>query len=558
VKNFFFWVAAGGCVLFFGVTDSFPNFLFACYLFFTTLFFASFIPFSHLKKHIYLRRLDLLIATVLFALALALLLYKITIITPGLWGDELGPGLMAQQLSQLGHFTPFLPYNLGHPTPLVYLSWLAITLMGKSVVSLRIVSVLFGAAAVSIFYLALRSIFSRSLSLSGAILLMTAYVFVTVARFGYEMSAAIFFFILAVWVFVIFLKKKKAYTVTALSAVLGAGLYTYLAFRTIAVILGLSLMGVIWQQKKNRTQLFALALGSFLIIAGPLLVYGLRHPEQLNERVHSLSVFEQNLPASEIKKELVGASQRTLTMFWQTGDPNPRQNPGGVVPFDIFTVVLAVLGLGFLLKQKPRVGAVISLLVIGILATEIITLEQIPEFHYYGLGHPNTLRISLLVPVMICLVIWAGQELSNKIKDREYRWLSIGIGVLLISGINLYSYFGQKLSPWIYQTNYVKELNAVQFFNHQPPDSQTFASATLFHSPHVQYLLQPRHTLLALPDNFNCNEASFPTGTSVFLVEDLAVCSAQQLQTLQKNPDFELTATYSPWKTLERLVVQKK
>lgn len=199
------------------------------------------------------RWVDLTISSLLFVFALLLYLYRISEITPGMWGDEVSLGWMAQELSQLRTFTPFLAHNLGHPTPLIYLASLLISLFGKSIVSLRLTSVLFGSLSAVSFYFFLRLFFNRSLSFFGTILLITSYVLLVVTRFAYEMSAAIFFFICAAWALVQFSRHKSPKWAILFSLLIGAGIYTYLAFRAVAIVLLISGLAIILKEKTKKT-----------------------------------------------------------------------------------------------------------------------------------------------------------------------------------------------------------------------------------------------------------------------------------------------------------------
>lgn len=502
-------------------------------------------------------RVDLLISLVLFIATLCLYLYRIKVITPGVYGDEIVIGQIADKLLHRKTFTPFVADNLGHPTPLIYLSALFISIMGRSIISLRIVSVLFGALAVAGFYLLLRLFFNKILSLSGGILMATSYVLIIVSRFAYEMSAAIFFFICSLFAYVLFSRKPNIKRAIFLGLFLGLGIYTYLAFRAVFPIFVIAVVLRIFKEGKNKIKTIAFFVISTLLMLLPLIVYSLRNPQEVNQRVRSLNVFSQNLPSSEIVKELKGASFRTLTMFFTTGDPNPRQNPAGTTPFDLITSIMFIGGVVYLLVKKRWLGIVLTFLVGAILATEIITLERIPEFHYYGLGHPNTLRISLLVPIIIFAAVWVVKLLSDKISNKKYKYLVIGVAVCLISGINLNRYYNQKLNTWIYTTNSVVPLKIVNYLNSQKPKSVGF-STSFYEDKHIIYFLDPKITVFKLTVSPDCTINYISQSLSIISSQDLSVCSQDQIKNLIKNPRFVFTPITSPWKTLDAIEITKK
>ncbi len=540
---------------FFYLTDSFPYRSIFLYVLTISLFFLSFFSFKKLRKVLLDYIIDLVIAGLLMLTAFPLYLYRITEITPGVWGDEVSLGWMAEELLYRTTFTPFLTDNLGHPTILIYISSLFISLLGRSVLSLRLVSVIFGSLSIAAFYLFLRRFFDRSVSASGAVLLMTSYVFIIVTRFAYEMSAAVFIFICAAAGLVLLSSKITPVRVVVLGVTLGLGLYTYVAFRPIAVLF--LIYGIVLITKtKTRWKLLSLFLISFMLVISPLLTYSLHHPKDINERVLSLSVFHQNLPVGEVMKELQGASFRTVTMFIFTGDPNPRQNPAGTPPFDLITSSLFFAGLGFLWIKQRKLFLPLVLVMAFVLITEIITLERIPEFHYYGLGHPNTLRISLLVPTVIFGVMWIVQFVSTKLPKHIWRltWI-IGL-TILIAIINVNHYFNQKSNVWIYATNFVIPMKVITMLNEQKP-KHVALSKSLYEVQHIRYFLDPHIAVEKMSDPIDCSFTKLLGNYSIMGGQDLKNCSQEQIQALTQNLKFATSFMRNPWQTIDAAVVQK-
>lgn len=494
--------------------------------------------------------LDIVAVALFFSTTLLLYTYRLTEITPGMWGGEVGLGWMVNDVAAKHYFIPFLPFNYGHPTLLVYLSAIAIHLLGRSMFSLRIISVVFGALSASAFYILCRLFFKRSIALSTSLLFATSYILIVVSRFAYEMSGAVFFFIVTCIGIQLLFRKERFYAVLLIGLSSGLGLYTYIAFRTlIPVLLGIPCF-IIFYQKKYRIRLLAILLLSFFIISFPLIAYGIKHPDQINARVNALSVFNQHLPASEVIKELQGASIRSITLFGFTQDPNPRQNPGNVSPFDLVTSLLFLGGLAYLWIKKPAMAMFVTLLILIILITEIVTLERIPNFHYYGLGHPNTLRIALLVPLVIFCAGWSFQIIERRFF--AIRFLIISLLVIFISLINLYPYYGQSPNKWIYATNFVIPLKIIDTLNAQKPN-QVALSPTLYNLQHVQYFLNPKIVKTQL--SFTCSPKSLPKGISVVLAEDLSLCSAVELQILRETLSNQ--EIQNPWNSIDAIIFTK-
>lgn len=508
-----------------------------------------------------LNRIDWAIFFGILVSAIGLYLFRLDEITPGFWADEVSLGLMIEALNKQAGFTPFINHNLGHPTPLIYLSGLVVAALGRTVTALRLVSVVAGGLSAAFFYLLQRRFFERSVAVSGSLMFATAYVLVIVSRFAYEMSAAILVMVGAGLLLKLVAEKITLTRLIALGALLGAGLYTYLAFRAILPVFIAASLWVIWKSTKNNSLKFArsmMVLISFLLIAGPLLVYGFYHPQAVNQRVSNLNVFGQQLSNQEIMKELIGASSRTLTMFFLTGDPNPRQNPAKTPPFDVLTSSLFIIGLGYLVWKRRSLGVFIGGLVIVVLATEIITLEQIPDFHYYGLGHPNTLRISLIVPVVLFCASWTLAWLEKTVMARIGRqWALVTLAglVVVIVSVNLHRYFYQQPNAWIHTSNYVVPMQLIAEINDSAL-SAIAVSPSFYELEHLKYFLNPTINIEQLPTLASCDFNNLPATLNIWLAADLIACTQADIHELLLRSDYETEILINEWQEPDAIVVK--
>ena len=85
---------------------------------------------------------DIFIIVLILVVSVLIRLYKIEIITSGMWGDEITVGRVAERVLRSSQFIPFVSDNYGHATPLLYLTGLAIKIFGRSLTSIRLVSVI--------------------------------------------------------------------------------------------------------------------------------------------------------------------------------------------------------------------------------------------------------------------------------------------------------------------------------------------------------------------------------------------------------------------------------
>lgn len=513
------------------------------------------------EKYLTKIKTDIFPALILFIIFLLIFLSKLSEITPGLWGDEAALGSMIVQLKEMGGFTPFISYNLGHPTPLIYLSSLVVNIFGRSIFSLRLVSVIFGALCVPAFYFLLRRFFDKTYSILGASLLGSSYVLIIVSRFAYEISAAIFFSILGYWAIVNYAKNSSNKNLIFIGLYLSAGLYTYLAFRLVMVPLLLISVYLIWKKSKNKIKSFAIFFTAILALSLPLIIYGVNHPQEFNQRVNSLNVFNQNLPREEVVNELVGASKRTLGMFLTTGDPNLRQNPSGTTPYDPFTVAFFVLGIIYLFKTNKKLGIFAVTIISIVLAAEIITLERIPEAKYYGLGHPNTLRFAIITPVIIFGAVWGIKYFEEQLKkvklQSELRFVIVQIFTLIIVIFNLHKYFNQPEQPWIYYTNFVVHMEAIKVLNEELPP-EVVLSSDFYQTEHFKFFLDSRVEAKEYPSPIDCEFPNLTEDLYFLGLQDVRHCSQADFDKLFANEQYQATALNNRWGVLDALVISKR
>lgn len=500
-------------------------------------------------------------AGILFLVFLIIYLSKLSEITPGFWGDEVALGRMIELLKEMKGLTPFIGYNLGHPTPLIYLSSIVVDIFGRSVFSLRLVSVIFGALCAPAFYFLLRKYFNKTFSIMGASLLGSSYVLIIVSRFAYEVSAAIFFSIISYTAVISYARKPSTINLIMVGLSLSAGLYTYLAFRLVMIPLLLTTLYLVWSRSKKKINSLIIFFISLLVVSLPLIIFGISKPQEFNQRVNSLNLFNQGLPRQEIISELVGASKRTLGMFITTGDPNLRQNPSGTTPYDIFTVALFFLGLIHLFKTNKKLSLLTFFIILIVLAAEIITLERIPEAKYYGLGHPNTLRFAIITPIVIFGAVWGIYDLEKQLKkiklQTELRIVIVQTLALIIVMLNLHRYFNQPNQPWIHYTNYVVHMELIKVLNEELPP-EVVLSSDFYQTEHFKYFLDSSIKVKEYPSPIDCSFPNLSDDLYFLGLQDVRHCNKEDFNKLFANEQYQTIALNNQWDVLDALVIKKR
>ena len=405
---------------------------------------------------------ETLIAMVLFLVTIIVGLYRVEEITPGMYGDEVTLGRYALKTIQLEEAPPFYG-EYSPPTPLLYLAGASIEALGRRPLAVKLPSIILGAVSVAAFFVLLRLFFKNFYAAIGAVLFLTSYSNVVLYRLGYEMPGTVLFFILTAIFFKLTTVGKNPQYVLGLGLSLAGGLYTYLSFRPFFLVMG-TIICLYFLKKRLSKSLIILGAAIF-ISAGPLMAFALRNPASIISRSAEISVFGRHLPPEEVGKEITGSLQRDLTMFGITGNPNAEKNPARVPVFDGLISLLAIGGLIILFRSHRKLFWLMLLLSIPPIVSDIFSIEQIPEFHYYGLGHPNTPRLCQFIPWVYFLATVA----LSSVKFTYSKYV-IGLLAVVISFSNLNWYFNQeKIAPdfliYNWQVNKKSLLEMIDFIN---------------------------------------------------------------------------------------------
>jgi len=469
--------------LFFVITNSYPFFAVLINIISVLALGYLITPHTITPPMHKLKRFDSITLVCLFFFALILYLYNIDTITPGIQNDELSIAQASEKILSASQFLPFIPLNLGHPTPLLYLTGLSIKVLGRTLLAIRLPYAFFGALSVASFYVLLRLFFNKSVSTSAALLLLFSYPFIILSRLAYEVTPAIFFEILTgIFLFLAWKRKTLRYFI-AVGLTLGLGLYTYLGFRLFAGAAFLLITCIIYKTaavKKERIKLILITVASFFIVSVPLLSYSVMHVQDIMARTASLSPLNQDFSPMETVTEVAANVGRLSGLFFMgdptvgpNGDTNFETNPSDVSMFDIGTFIFFLIGLSYIFKYDKKLFFVVILFGIAALANDILVIIKIPEaMHPYGVGHPNTLRIAEIIPVIYFTVAYGLSRMNPSFKMTSEKINFSPVIYIFLAGIiirNWYIYFQQPTdapySYWIDKYNGVYVMNLVNLIN---------------------------------------------------------------------------------------------
>lgn len=316
----------------------------------------------------------LLIAIVI--LAATLRLYRLDSAPPAISWDEAAVGYNSWTIANFGRdeYGKFLPAyfrSFGddkHPVH-IYLTSLSIKSLGLSEFSTRLPGALFGIFnVVLIFFLAKLMFSSKVLGLFAAFFLAISPYNIHFSRFNHEANFALFFFMLALALFFLAVKKKSS--LLPWSA-LSFGI-AFLAYHPSKIIVPgvVILLAILYgkQLLKNRKGL----IGTFLIlIVFSVLVFF--NPQLLGiARVHQTSLGKDAIRKTSLfqltNNELLGRINLTLTQYsWHfspqylfiSGDKNPRLSSQGTGQFYKLDAIFLLLGVIYLAYKRSKESVVL-------------------------------------------------------------------------------------------------------------------------------------------------------------------------------------------------------
>jgi 4-amino-4-deoxy-L-arabinose transferase-like glycosyltransferase len=390
----------------------------------------------------------------LIALAAVLRLAWLDHIPPGLWYDEAIYALDGLDVAH-GKFRIFFDTE-GHMREPLYIYSLGamFAAVGSSVLHARIVSALWGTLTVAMFFPLARRFFGNSWGL------LATFAF-TVFRWHVHFSRTIFrallppLFILLVFVFWFrWRERKRIFDAWLCGILLGAGMYTYLSFRLVPIILA----GMVaWETARRRLLwrsdwkgLAAIAAGSLITFA-PLGIDYLRNPVHFTGRTSEVSMFEKTITVkgpdgveheqqvrkttSEAIRDLSVNALDIARMWTVKGDHVGKHNLPYAPVFDWASGCIFYLGLLWCLLHFTREPfAFLTLLWIAVLSLTSI----------FSFGAPNLLRMQGMTPAVVIAYIAGLRWLSVLMATRVSRPVRIGTLsalVALYAGVQLYVYF---------------------------------------------------------------------------------------------------------------------
>lgn len=429
------------------------------------------------------RWLEWLLVALILGLALALRLYRLNAMPPGLQPDEAVYGMEAADIAQTGTH-PIWSDRIfgGRVTGHAYVVAAFFKVFGIGPFALRLASVVTGTATVLALYLFAREAFGSRVAVMASFLLAVSRWHINYSRIGWEVILAPLAGVTAAFFLLRGIRTGNAWWYAASGAALSLGMYTYISFRLmppvfLIVILLVVLRGRLSFLKKHWLGLAAFALAALAVFA-PLGKWAWENPERFNSRFREVSVFKVDEPLRALGENIA----RELAMFNYKGPPFALQNlpyaPMLAAPFGI----LFALGIGLMIPRLARPGYAFAALFIaaGITAAVLAVPEETPHAHRAIMAAPMVALVAGLFLAEASLT--ADRYLGGKAK--VLIWVPVFSILALVGGLESDTYFNKQAhDPRVWNEFFGDAMQLARYVERASDDHYMYIAPGFYRSP---------------------------------------------------------------------------
>ncbi len=367
---------------------------------------------------------------------------------PGLYRDEAANGLDALGVLQ-GNLSLFFTANNGREPIYIYLVALAVAVLGRSALAVRLPAALTGIATTVPTYLLGKSWFGPTAGVFSALIWAITFWPVHLSRIGLRAIVLAPLLATALWLGTRAYRTGESRWWLAAGLVYGLSFYSYLAVRFTPVFLLAVALYLLLTGRKDRLWAGGRSLwflAGAALVAAPLALLALRDPAVLLGRTGQVSVFSPSVSGGDLAGTLLRQTADALGMFVWRGDSIVRHNAvfdyeaaafAGRPVFDLFLAGPFLLGVGWCVWQWRRPAAATLLLwQLTMLGPTILAADT-----------PHFLRAAGLLPGVVLLpaiglgLLWRWERLPPWLR----RTLVVGLlAGSLLTTVRTYADYGQQ------------------------------------------------------------------------------------------------------------------
>ena len=335
-------------------------------------------------------------------------LYRITDIPPSVYWDEASIGYNGYSIAQTGkdewgkflpiHFRAFGEFKL---PVYIYATTASVKVFGLNAFSVRLPAVLFSLGVVVLTYFLARKLSdSPTVGLLSSLFVSISPWFFIFSRTGYEATAGLMFYLLAVYFFLKFNRNTWYLLFSVASFILSA--YSYNSFR---VIIPFTILILIIYRIKDfrgifRKDILPILLSIIILTLSIIPIFRLYRYDAGVSRLQAVGTTSSTF----VKNYL---SHISLDFLILHGDKNLRSQQDGFGQMNPAEFLLLLLGALFIIGKKSKFGIFTLLLLLTGPIPAAITKES-----------PHALRVISMIPFVSMIsaegVYYLGKIVKNK------------------------------------------------------------------------------------------------------------------------------------------------
>jgi 4-amino-4-deoxy-L-arabinose transferase-like glycosyltransferase len=487
---------------------------------------------------------------ILFAIALAAAcrFYALNRVPPGIYWDEVIDGEAGLQAVHTGSFQVFYHVGSGREGLWINMVGLAEAVFGANPFGLRVCAALAGTLTVVFVYLLARELFSSRAAIFSAWFLAFSFWHLWLSRMAFRavlmplfLSASLYF-LLRAW------REEHSppspvsqWLLAVASGILyGLGFHTYIAFRFTPLLIAVLFISEYRRRKTSGPMMTrwlamgAVWLGVALLVALPLGLYFVHHPQDFWLRASQVSVFTAPNPAKAFGVALLA----TAGMFNIRGDPgalfNIPESPHLLFPVGIvFLLGLVLAGKRAFRKDGNARGYWLLCAWFAILLVpQLLTLDV-----------PNSVRVVGVIPPVFILAGVGADAVYERLKHRKAYAYAFFLGFILVGAVEIYRYFivwGRN--PEVARAFGQRYVEVAEYLNTLPKGTACYVIAGDWGQETVKFLTQESRSVRFLTadqvkaTHFPCDSVIVPLYNTPMVFADLA-SRELKIQTVDKR-DF--------------------
>ncbi|MFT7587349.1 MAG: 4-amino-4-deoxy-L-arabinose transferase-like glycosyltransferase [Cellvibrionaceae bacterium] len=302
---------------------------------------------------------------------------------PGLYRDEAFNGVDALGILS-GEHALFFEANNGREPGYIYLSSIAVALLGNTPLAIRLMAAVVGTLTTLVVYALAKSWYGQLVGLFAAWLWAVTLLPIHLSRIGLRIILAIPVVALALWLGTLAYRhidpKKGRWLWLAAGACTGLGFYTYLTARLFPMVLILIVGYLLLAKRPVPWRGLGWALVGWLVIMLPLFNLWLGRPELLSGRTGQVSILNPLINQGDLLGTFIQNSFGALGLFFIEGDTIVRHNLPGRPLFDILMALPFCIGLVWMVRNWAKPAVVATVCWVAVMLSATVLAEDAPHF----------------------------------------------------------------------------------------------------------------------------------------------------------------------------------